>query len=143
MTFILDFLDYDVSKLIGIYIEIKYNQRKVVNQLKDNILFTTHINYYNKYFEPNEKELNNMIENKTTSIQEMKVLQGKRGWIEVHPEKFSWKISRDDVQKMLNVEGTQNNFILKDKSNDKIYRSYPPHSSLFKIDDLIQCVKMD
>ena len=35
-----------------------------------------------------------MIENKTTSIQEMKVLPGKKGWIEVYPEKFTWKISR-------------------------------------------------
>ena len=89
MTSVFDFLDYDVSKLIGIYIEIKYNRQKVVHQLKDNILFTTHINYYNKYFYPNKDDLNNMIENKTTSIQEMKVLQGKKGWIEVHPEKFS------------------------------------------------------
>ena len=44
MTSVFDFLDYDVSKLIGIYIEIKYNRQKVVHQLKDNILFTTHIN---------------------------------------------------------------------------------------------------
>ena len=84
-----------------------------------------------------------MIKNKNTSIQEMKVLQGQKGWIEVHPEKFCWKISRSDVQQMLNVEGKQNNYILYDESNDKKYRSYPPHSSLFKIDDLIQCVKMD
>ena len=27
-----------------------------------------------------------MIKNKNTSIQEMKVLQGQKGWIEVHPE---------------------------------------------------------
>ena len=141
MTSAFDFLDYDVSKLIGIYIEIKYNRQKVVYQLKDNILFTTHINYYNKYFEPNKDDLNNMVKNKTTSIQEMKVLQGKKGWIEVHPEKFIWKISRNDVQQMLNKEGTQNNYILKDKSNDKIYRSYPPHSSLFKIEDILVNIK--
>ena len=143
MKFSLDFLDNDVSKLIGDCLNYKKNYNIVLNELKDNVLFTTHLNYYDKYMKPTKEELDEMINNKKETLEQIKLIEGKKGWIETNPEKFCWKISRNDVQQMLNKEGRQNNYILKDESNDKIYRSYPPHSSLFKIDDLIQCVKMD
>ena len=143
MKFSVDYLDMDVSKLIGVYIKYKDNFNNVLKELKDNVLFTTHINYYNKYLEPTKVELDEMINNKKETLEQIKMIEGKKGWIATYPEKFCWKISRNDVQQMLNKEGRQNNYILKDESNDKIYRSYPPHSSLFKIEDLLQCVKMD
>ena len=141
MKFSVDYLDNDVSKLIGVYIKYKVNFNNVLKELKDNILFTTHINYYNKYLEPTKEELNEMIKNKKETLEQIKMIEGKKGWIETNPEKFCWKISRNDVQQMLNKEGRQNNYILKDKSNDKIYRSYPPHSSLFKSEYLLVNIK--
>ena len=141
MKFSVDYLDMDVSKLIGVYIKYKDNFNNVLKELKDNVLFTTHINYYNKYLEPTKVELDKMINNKKETLEQIKMIEGKKGWIETNPEKFCWKISRNDVLLMLNKEGRQNNYILKDENNDKIYRSYPPHSSLFKIEDLLINIK--
>ena len=57
MKFSVEYLDIDVSKLIGVYIKYKDNFNNVLKELKDNVLFTTHINYYNKYLEPTKKNL--------------------------------------------------------------------------------------
>ena len=141
MKFSIDYLDNDVSKLIGLYIKYKNNFNNVLKELKDNVLFITHINYYNKYLEPTREELNEMINNKKETLEQIKLIEGKKGWIATYPEKFCWKISRDDVPQMLNKEGKENNYILEDKNNGWKYRSYPPHSSLFKIKHLLVSIK--
>ena len=141
MKFSIDFLDNDVSKLIGDCVNYKKNYNIVLNELKDNVLFTTHLNYYDKYMKPTKEELDDMINNKKETLKQIKLIEGKKGWIATYPEKFCWKISRNDVQQMLNKEGKQNNFILEDKNNGWKYRSYPPHSSLFKIEDLLINIK--
>ena len=141
MKFSIDFLDNDVSKLIGDCVNYKKNYNIVLNELKDNVLFTTHLNYYDKYMKPTKEELDDMINNKKETLEQIKMIEGKKGWIATYPEKFCWKISRNDVQQMLNKEGKQNNFILEDKNNGWKYRSYPPHSSLFKIEDLLINIK--
>ena len=42
----IDYLDIDISDLLGKYIDTKKKNKRVLNDLKDNITFTTHINYY-------------------------------------------------------------------------------------------------
>ena len=46
----IDYLDIDVSELLGKYIQTKKKNNVVLNDLKDNIHFTTHINYYDKFY---------------------------------------------------------------------------------------------
>ena len=141
MKFSVDYLDMDVSKLIGVYIKYKDNFNNVLKELKDNVLFTTHINYYNKYLEPTKEELNEMIDNKKETLEQIKLIEGKKGWIATYPEKFCWKISRNDAPQILNKEGRQNNFILEDRKIGWKYRSYPPHKSLYSIEDLLIIIK--
>ena len=137
MKFSLDFLDNDVSKLIGDCVNYKKNYNIVLNELKDNVLFTTHLNYYDKYMKPTKEELDDMINNKKETLKQIKLIEGKKGWIATYPEKFCWKISRNDVPQLLNKEGKQNNFILEDRKIGWKYRSYPPHKSLYSIEDLL------
>tara|TARA_B100000212_G_scaffold301502_1_gene247313 strand:+ start:872 stop:1297 length:426 start_codon:yes stop_codon:yes gene_type:complete len=141
MKFSLDFLDNDVSKLIGDCVNYKKNYNIVLNELKDNVLFTTHLNYYDKYMKPTKEELDEMINNKKETLEQIKLIEGKKGWIATYPEKFCWKISRNDVPQMLNKEGKQNNFILEDRKIGWKYRSYPPHKSLYSIEDLLIIIK--
>ena len=141
MKFSLDFLDNDVSKLIGDCVNYKKNYNIVLNELKDNVLFTTHLNYYDKYMQPTKEELDDMINNKKETLEQIKLIEGKKGWIATYPEKFCWKISRNDVPQMLNKEGKQNNFILEDRNIGWKYRSYPPHKSLYSIEDLLIIIK--
>ena len=141
MKFSLDFLDNDVSKLIGDCVNYKKNYNIVLNELKDNVLFTTHLNYYDKYMKPTKEELDDMINNKKETLEQIKLIEGKKGWIATYPEKFCWKISRNDVPQMLNKEGKQNNFILEDRNIGWKYRSYPPHKSLYSIEDLLIIIK--
>ena len=141
MKFSLDFLDNDVSKLIGDCVNYKKNYNIVLNELKDNVLFTTHLNYYDKYMKPTKEELDDMINNKKETLEQIKLIEGKKGWIATYPEKFCWKISRNDVPQMLNKEGKQNNFILEDRKIGWKYRSYPPHKSLYSIEDLLIIIK--
>ena len=141
MKFSLDFLDNDVSKLIGDCVNYKKNYNIVLNELKDNVLFTTHLNYYDKYMKPTKEELDDMINNKKETLEQIKLIEGKKGWIATYPEKFCWKISRNDVPQLLNKEGKQNNFILEDSKIGWKYRSYPPHKSLYSIEDLLIIIK--
>ena len=141
MKFSLDFLDNDVSKLIGDCVNYKKNYNIVLNELKDNVLFTTHLNYYDKYMKPTKEELDDMINNKKETLKQIKLIEGKKGWIATYPEKFCWKISRNDVPQLLNKEGKQNNFILEDRKIGWKYRSYPPHKSLYSIEDLLIIIK--
>ena len=141
MKFSLDFLDNDVSKLIGDCVNYKKNYNIVLNELKDNVLFTTHLNYYDKYMKPTKEELDDMINNKKETLEQIKLIEGKKGWIATYPEKFCWKISRNDVPQLLNKEGKQNNFILEDRNIGWKYRSYPPHKSLYSIEDLLIIIK--
>ena len=141
MKFSLDFLDNDVSKLIGDCVNYKKNYNIVLNELKDNVLFATHLNYYDKYMKPTKEELDDMINNKKETLEQIKLIEGKKGWIATYPEKFCWKISRNDVPQMLNKEGKQNNFILEDRKIGWKYRSYPPHKSLYSIEDLLIIIK--
>ena len=141
MKFSIDFLDNDVSKLIGDCVNYKKNYNIVLNELKDNVLFTTHLNYYDKYMKPTKEELDDMINNKKETLEQIKLIEGKKGWIATYPEKFCWKISRNDVPQLLNKEGKQNNFILEDRKIGWKYRSYPPHKSLYSIEDLLIIIK--
>jgi len=69
-------LDNDTTNLLGEIIKNKKNNNKVINELKDNILFTTHINYYDK-----DCHLKHMLNNKYETINKIKKINDKQGWI--------------------------------------------------------------
>ncbi len=139
----IQFIDYDVSKLIEIYIEI-YKQRKIIiNELKDNIIFTTHINYYKKYFRSKNLHLKDMLTNKTETIHQIKNLIGKKGWIVDYPTKFNWDISKYiKISREMKIEEHNNNLLLKDKKTGWQYRNYPPHSRHYNSKDLLKNIKL-
>ena len=139
----IQFLDNDVSNLLEKYIKTKQNNNKVIDELKDNILFTTHINYYDKYFQSKNQHLENMIENKYETIDNIKKIIGKQGWIVDFPTKFNWEISKDiRINRNFKIESHSNNILLKNKKTGWQYRSYPPHSRHYNIKDLLKNIKL-
>lgn len=139
----IQFLDLDTCNLLEKFIKSKKNYTKIINELKDNILFTTHINYYDKYFQSKNHHLKHMIENKYETIDNIKKIINKQGWIVDYPTKFNWKISKNiNISRKFKIESHRNNLILKDSKTNWQYRSYPPHSRHYNIKDLLNNIKL-
>ena len=139
----IQFLDYDTCNLLEKYIKTKKKNNIVLNELKDNILFTTHINYYDKYFQSKDCHLKHMVENKYETINNIKKIIDKRGWIVDFPTKFNWEISKNiRINRQFKIESHRNNLLLKDSKTDWQYRSYPPHSRHYNIKDLLKNIKL-
>ena len=147
----IDFLDYDVSNLLGEYIKTKKKNKFVLNELKDNILFSTHMNYY-KIFKSskdhNGRESNlyrNMLKNRHQTLATIKKIEFHNGWIVDYPTKFSWDCDRF-VNSRLNTyvfkgRTFNNNLTLVDKSTNWEYKSYPPHPKHFNSKSLLKIMK--
>ena len=143
MISIIEFLDIDISSLLGKYIKTKKKNNIVLKELKDNINFTTHINYYDKYFQSKNHYLKHMIENKYETIDNIKKIIDKQGWIVDFPTKFNWKISKDiRINRNFKLEGRHNNLMLREHKTNWKYRSYPPHSRHYNIKDLLKNIKL-
>jgi hypothetical protein len=166
----IDHLDIDVSNLLGKYIETKKKNKRVLNDLKDNITFTTHINYYKiimRRSEParNDYHLSTMYRNKFNTLNQIKHNGNKKGWIYSPTfSGFSWIISpvksrelvrRPKYDKVLYGDPIENvpvittcryeTGILKfpDESEWTLYR-YPPRKNEIPIQskDLIKHIKI-
>jgi len=137
----IDYLDIDVSELLGKYIQTKKKNNIVINELKDNINFTTHINYYDKYFHSKNYYLKHMIDNKNETLEKINKIKGMKGWIVNYPTKFDWKIDNYLKIKHFNTEKHHNNLKLVDKTTGWQYRSYPPHSRHYNPKDLLKYIK--
>jgi len=163
----IDYLDIDASELLGKYIKTRKKNNVVLNELKDNIHFTTHINYYDKYFAINTnypsidvinmRYLQNMRENKKRTINMINKIINKTGWIQHDPRRpshnspvYVWKVKQIEgfhYKKMnkdeeeLDVEKHHNNILVVDKRSGCSYRSYPPHSRHYNIKDLLKNIK--
>ena len=164
----IDHLDIDVSNLLCKYIDTKKKNKRVLNDLKDNITFTTHINYYKiimRRSEParNDYHLSTMYLNKLITLRQIKHNGNKKGWIYSPTfSGFSWIISpvksrelvrRPKYDKVLYGDTIENivttyryeTGILKfpDESEWTLYR-YPPRSNEIPIQskDLIKHIKI-
>ena len=158
----IDHLDIDVSNLLGKYIETKKKNKRVLNDLKDNITFTTHINYYKIIMRPRRRHhswsedhhLSTMYQNKLNTLDQIKHNENKKGWI-YSPKfsGFSWVISevksRELVRRHYSLQGHRTyrykKGILKfpDGSEWTLYR-YPPRKNEIPIQskDLIKHIKI-
>ena len=163
----IDYLDIDVSGLLGKYIKTKKKNNVVLNELKDNIHFTTHINYYDKYFAIstnypsidiiNMGYLRHMHENKKETINMINKIINKTGWIQHDPRRpssnsmvYKWKVEQisgfhynkmSKDKKGLDVEKHHNNILIVDKGTGCSFISYPPHSRHYNIRDLLKYIK--
>ena len=164
----IDYLDIDVSNLLGKYIETKKKNKRVLNDLKDNITFTTHINYYKiimRRSEParNDYHLSTMYQNKLNTLNQIKHNGNKKGWIYsptfsgfnwiISPVKSSELIRRPKYDRVLYGDTIENvvttyryeTGILKfpDESEWTLYR-YPPRKNEIAIQskDLIKHIKI-
>ena len=159
----IDYLDSDVSNLLGKYIKNKKKYNDVINELKDNIHFTTHINYYDKYFAThtnypsidvvNFGYLRNMREHKKRTINMINKIINKTGWVQHDPRRpsyhnkvYEWEVKQiegpyfDKVKKE-DVDKRHYNLLVVDKKSGCIFRSYPPHSRHYNIKDLLKNIK--
>lgn len=139
----IDHLDIDVSNLLGKYIETKKKNKRVLNDLKDNITFTTHINYYKKNFQSSRHSdmyTHTFLENKHKTLTDIKKFMHLSGWIVNYPTKFTWSISKLSKQK--NIEKHLHNSTMVDKVTNWKYVSYPPHSRHYNSRDLIKHIKI-
>jgi hypothetical protein len=160
----IDYLDADVSDLLGKYIKTRKKNNVVLNELKDNINFTTHINYYDKYFAThtsypsidviNFGYLRNMREHKKRTINMINKIIDKTGWVQHDPRRpkynssvYVWKVKQiegfhfDKMNKdeeELDIEKHHNNLLVVDKRSGCSFRSYPPHSRHYNIKDLLK-----
>ena len=164
----IQFLDYDTCNLLEKYIKTKKKNNIVLNELKDNILFTTHINYYDKYFATqtsypsidviNIGYLRNMRENKKRTINMINKIIDNTGWVQHDPRRpsyhnkiYEWKVNQiegfhykkmDKDEEELDIEKHHNNLLVVDKRSGCSYRSYPPHSRHYNIKDLLKNIKL-
>ena len=143
----IDYLDIDVSNLLGKYIyqyiETKKKNKRVLNELKDNILFTTHINYYKKNFQSSrysDSIYTSFLESKHKTLTDIKKFMHQSGWIVNYPTKFNWGINKLSKQK--NIERHRKNVRMIDKVTNWHYVSYPPHSRYYNSRDLIKHIKI-
>ena len=167
MISIIDFLDIDISSLLDQYIKTKKKNNVVLKELKDNINFTTHINYYDKYFAThtnypsidviNIGYLRHMRKNKKETIYMINKIINKKGWTHQDPRRpshhhkiYDWKVKQIEgfnYKKMnkdeeeLDVEKHHNNILVVDKRSGCSFRSYPPHSRHYNIKDLLKNIK--
>ena len=165
MTFLFDYLDGDVIDLLKKYIETRRNYNIVLNELKDNILFTIHMNYYEN-FKSVKSKINNpawidysvymiMMHNlsigKKQVLKEIKQLINKKGWIYNFPTVFGWFMAMPPPKNRFNI------LYIKDKNGDKgeikgieifkdntrwEYIKYPPRCKNCNSKDLIQYIKI-
>ena len=162
----IDYLDADVSELLGKYIKTRKKNNVVLNELKDNINFTTHINYYDKYFAThtnypsidviNFEYLRNMREHKKRTIYMINKIIDKTGWVQHDPRRpkhnssvYVWKVKQiegfhfDKMNKdeeELDIEKHHNNLLVVDKRSGFSFRSYPPHSRHYNPKDLLKYI---
>jgi len=143
----IDYLDIDVSNLLGKYIyhyvETKKKKKRVLNELKDNILFTTHINYYKKNFQSSrysDMYTRSFLESKHKTLTDIKKFMHLSGWIVNYPTKFNWGI--DKLSKQNYIEKHRKNVRMVDKVTNWKYVSYPPHSRHYNSRDLIKHIKI-
>ena len=155
----IDFLDIDISSLLDQYIKTKKKNNVVLKELKDNINFTTHINYYDKYFAThtnypsidviNIGYLRHMRKNKKETINMINKIINKTGWTHHDPRRpsyhnktYEWEVKQieglyfDKIKKE-DVDKRHNNLLVVDKKSGCSYRSYPPHSRHYNIKDLL------
>ena len=163
----IDYLDIDASELLGKYIQTKKKNNLLLNDLKDNINYTTHINYYDKYFATqtsypsidviNIGYLRNMRENKKRTINMINKIIDKTGWVKHDPRRpsyhtkvYEWKVNQiegfhykkmDKDEEELDIEKHHNNLLVVDKRSGCSYRSYPPHSRHYNPKDLLKYIK--
>ena len=141
----IDYLDIDISDLLGKYIDTRKKNNIVLHDLKDNIIFTTHINYYKKNFQSSRHSdmyHDNTFpnESKHKTLTDIKKFMHQSGWIVNYPTKFSWGINKLSKQK--NIEKHRKNFRMIDKVTNWQYVSYPPHSRHYNSRDLIKHIKI-
>ena len=145
----IDYLDIDVSNLLGKYIyqyvDTKKKNKRVLNELKDNITFTTHINYYKKNFQSSrysDMYTRSFLESKHKTLTDIKKIMHLSGWIVNYPTKFNWNISIFYERKVKNIEKHRKNVRMVDKVTNWQYVSYPPHSRYYNSRDLIKHIKI-
>ena len=139
----IDYLDIDISDLLCKYIDTRKKNNIVLHDLKDNIIFTTHINYYKKNFQSSrysDSIYTSFLESKHKTLTDIKKIMHHSGWIVNYPTKFNWGINKLSKQK--NIEKHRKNLRMVDKITNWKYVSYPPHSRHYNPKDLIKHIKL-
>ena len=155
MISVIEFLGYDVCNHLEKYVkkrvkEIKSwkkNNKIVLNELNDNILFTKHINYYKFNLDHNTEwrsdyHLRSMRENKINILNDIKKNGNRRGWI-YSPEfsGFSWIISEVKSRELKKILPNKGILRFPDRSEWTLYRYPPPHTIHYDHKDLIENIK--
>ena len=168
----IDYLDIDISDLLGKYIDVKKKNTIVLHDLKDNILFTTHFNYYDKKIASNTgypsidviniRYLHHMVENKQDTINTINKIKHKKGGVTIDQKNNIWKVTEiygvhfdkmysssriktDTIKEYIrkyNIDKYQDNLLVIDKKTGCKYISYPPHSRHYNSKDLIKHIKI-
>ena len=149
MHSILELINPDISYLIGKYVKTNKDKKILIQQLKDKIMFTKHMNYYKKFKSFNENYLKFMISNEDDFMKIFKKLENKYGWIINNSILSPWVLSYDpkyDKMTKHAIELGDNSRSLyrmedtRDGRNIELF-FYPPSKRFYNYKDLIKYVK--
>jgi hypothetical protein len=149
MHSILELINPDISYLIDKHVKTNIDRNKLIQQLKDKIMFTKHMNYYKKFKSFNENYLQFMIMNEEDFMKLFKKLENKYGWIINNSILSPWVLSDDPkyekITKFIIERGENPNSFsrLEDTRDGRNIELlfYPPSKSFYKYKDLIKYVK--
>ena len=146
----LELINPDISYLIGLSCKTNIDRKKLIQQLKDKIMFTKHMNYYKKFKSFNENYLQFMIMNEETFMKIFKKLENEYGWIPQTPVLFSpWVLSDDpalskmtkrSIERGDNPNSSYSLVDTRDGRNIELF-FYPPSKKFYNYKDLIKYVK--
>ena len=145
----LELINPDISYLIGNYVKTNKDRQILIQQLKDKIMFTKHMNYYKKFKSFNENYLQFMIMNEEDFMKLFKKLENKYGWIINNSILSPWVLSDDPkyekITKFIIERGENPNSFsrLEDTRDGRNIELlfYPPSKSFYKYKDLIKFIK--
>jgi len=147
----LELINPDISYLIGKYVKTNNDRQILIQQLKDKIMFTKHMNYYKKFKSYNKNYLQYMIMSEDDFMKIFKKLENKYGWIPLTSQngRDPWVLSDDpkyeQITKLTIEKGDNPNSFssledTRDGRNIELF-FYPPSKRFYNYKDLIKYVK--
>ena len=147
----LELINPGISNLIGKYVKTNNNRQILIQQLKDKIIFTKHMNYYKKFKSYNKNYLQYMIMSEDNFMKIFKKLENKYGWIPLTSRigRDPWVLSDDpalskmtkrSIERGDNPNSSYSLVDTRDGRNIELL-FYPPSKRFYNYNDLIKYVK--
>ena len=131
------------------YVKTNNDRQILIQQLKDKIMFTKHMNYYKKFKSFNENYLKFMISNEDDFMKIFKKLENEYGWIINNSILSPWVLSDDPKYDKMTKHAIElgdnpsSLYRMEDTRNGRNIELffYPPSKKFYNYKDLIKYIK--